>query len=169
MKKSTILLGALCLTLMVTCSPKNPETKASKETVEYNDYGPEPFVFNIEDYTLENDNFRTTIWTGKTMQMTLMTLKPGEDIGLELHDDIDQFIRVEEGSGMVMMGDTEDNLNFKKRVSDDFAVFIPAGKWHNLVNDSNKPLKLYSIYAPVEHPRGTVHATREEGLEAHDH
>ena len=102
------------------------------------------------------------------MQMTVMTLQPGEDIGLELHTKTDQFLRVEQGSGIVMMGDAEDNLDFQQRVEDDFAIFIPSGKWHNLLNDSDEPLKLYSIYTPVEHPHGTVHETREEGIE-HDH
>jgi mannose-6-phosphate isomerase-like protein (cupin superfamily) len=67
-----------------------------------------------------------------------------------------------------MMGDSEDNLDFQQRVEDDFAIFIPAGKWHNLLNDSDEPLKLYSIYTPLEHKHGTVHETREEGIE-HDH
>jgi mannose-6-phosphate isomerase-like protein (cupin superfamily) len=97
-----------------------------------------------------------------------MTLQPGEDIGLELHTSTDQFIRVEEGEGIVYMGDTEDNLDFVRDVKADFVFFIPAGKWHNLVNTGDEPLKLYSIYAPAEHPFGTVHATRVEGIE-HDH
>jgi mannose-6-phosphate isomerase-like protein (cupin superfamily) len=125
-------------------------------------------VIDIEQYTLQNETFRTAVWTGSLMQMTVMTLQPGEDIGLELHTTIDQFLRVEQGSGIMMMGDTEENLDFQERVEDDFAIFIPAGKWHNLLNDSDEPLKLYSIYAPVEHPHGTVHETREEGIE-HDH
>ena len=125
-------------------------------------------MIDIEQYTLQNETFRTAVWTGSLMQMTVMTLQPGEDIGLELHTTIDQFLRVEQGSGIMMMGDTEENLDFQERVEDDFAIFIPAGKWHNLLNDSDEPLKLYSIYAPVEHPHGTVHETREEGIE-HDH
>jgi mannose-6-phosphate isomerase-like protein (cupin superfamily) len=100
--------------------------------------------------------------------MTLMVLQPGEDIGLELHTQTDQFIRVEAGEGVVYMGDTEENLDFEQPIKEDFAVFIPANKWHNLKNTGDEPLKLYSIYAPVEHEHGTIHKTREEGLQ-HDH
>lgn len=173
MKKAFLILAVGIIFLLSACtqSPSQstsdaPETKVQ---VEFKDFGPEPFVFDIEAYTVQNENYRTTIWTGTSMQMTVMNILPGQDIGLELHTDIDQFIRVEEGSGIVKMGDAEDNLDFQERVKEDFAVFIPAGKWHNLVNDTDKPLKIYSIYAPVEHPHGTVHATREEGLESHAH
>ncbi len=134
------------------------------------DFGPKPYVIDIEKETLDNENYRTTIWTGNNMQLTVMNILPGEDIGLEIHDDHDQFIRIEQGKATVLMGDTEDNLSFKEEAEDDYAVFIPAGKWHNLVNNSDKPLKLYSIYAPAEHPHGTVHVTHAEAMEAeHDH
>lgn len=172
MKKTILFLALAGFFLLSACTQPNQtvsDAPKASAPVEFKDFGPEPFVFNIEDYTLQNETYRTSIWTGTLMQMTVMTLQPGEDIGLELHSTTDQFLRVEEGSGIVMMGDSEDNLDFQKRVSDDFAIFIPAGKWHNLKNDSDKPLKLYSIYTPVEHPHSTVHATREEGLEAHDH
>ncbi len=181
--KKTLLLAGLVMTIILssctqgsnTNTQENREATVSHETtktstpVEFRDFGPEPFLFDIEEYTTQNETFRTAVWTGKSMQMTVMTIQPGEDIGLELHTTIDQFIRVEEGSGLLKMGDTEDNLNFERRMEEDFAAFIPAGKWHNLVNDTDKPLKLYSIYAPVEHPHGTVHQTREEGAEPHVH
>lgn len=131
----------------------------------FKDYGPEPFVINIEKATLENNTFRTALWTGEYLQLTLMSIDVNDDIGLELHNDVDQFIRIEEGEGFVMMGDTKDNLDFKRRVSDDYAILIPAGKWHNLINVGDKPLKLYSIYAPPEHPHGTIHRTKEEAME----
>lgn len=124
------------------------------------DYGPEPFVVNIDEVTKQNNAFRTTLWTGKHLQLTLMSIKVGEDIGLEIHPDVDQFLRIEEGQGLVKMGDRKDNLNFQRKVYDDFAIIIPAGKWHNIVNTGNKPLKLYSIYAPPQHPSGTVHETK---------
>ena len=90
--------------------------------------------------------------------------------GLELHNGIDQFLRVEEGTARVMMGDSEDNLDFVREVSDDYAILVPAGKWHNIVNKGDKPLKIYSIYAPAEHPHGTIHKTQQESMEAeHDH
>ncbi|HOE57497.1 MAG TPA: cupin domain-containing protein, partial [Bacillota bacterium] len=80
----------------------------------------------------------------------------------EIHTSVDQFIRIEAGQGIVKMGDREDRLDFQKRVYNDYAIFIPAGKWHNLINTGNKPIKLYSIYAPPQHPRGTVHKTKAD-------
>ncbi|MBC7764913.1 MAG: cupin domain-containing protein [Hyphomonadaceae bacterium] len=126
------------------------------------DYGPEPFVINIEKATKQNNTFRTALWTGRYLQLTLMSIKAGEDIGLEMHPNLDQFIRIEQGQGLVMMGDTKDCLDFQAKVYDDFAFIIPAGKWHNLVNTGNIPLKLYSIYAPPQHPHGTVHETKAD-------
>ncbi|WP_343216299.1 cupin domain-containing protein [Clostridium frigoris] len=125
-----------------------------------NDYGPEPFVINIEKATVQNNNFRTALWTGTHLQLTLMSINVGEDIGLEVHPNLDQFIRIEEGQGLVKMGDRKDMLYFQEKVYDDFAFIIPAGKWHNLINTGKKPLKLYSIYAPPQHPKGTVHETK---------
>lgn len=124
------------------------------------DHGAEPFVVNIEDATKRNSNFRTALWTGEHLQLTLMSIEVGGEIGLEIHPNTDQFIRIEEGQGLVMMGDSKDNLNFQRRVYDDYAFIIPAGKWHNLINTGNTPIKLYSIYAPPQHPKGTVHATK---------
>lgn len=124
------------------------------------DYGPEPLVINIEEAAKENPNFRTALWTGAHLQVTLMSIEVGGEIGLEIHPNTDQFIRIEEGQGLVKMGDSKDNLNFQRRVYDDYAFIIPAGKWHNLINTGNTPIKLYSIYAPPQHPKGTVHATK---------
>lgn len=124
------------------------------------DYGPEPFVINIEEATEKNNMFRTTLWTGEHLQLTLMSIEPGDDIGLEIHTDHDQFIRVEDGQGLIQMGNSQDNLDFQERLKDDYIVIIPAGKWHNLINTGNQPLKLYSIYAPTEHAKGTIHETK---------
>ncbi|KAB2954228.1 cupin domain-containing protein [Heliorestis acidaminivorans] len=131
------------------------------------DYGPNPFVVNIEEATKQNQTFRTALWTGEYLQLTLMSINVGDDIGLEVHYDHDQFLRIEEGEGIVKMGDRKENLDFQKRVYDDYAIFVPAGKWHNLINTGQKPLKLYSIYAPPEHPRGTVHRTKEDDVGHH--
>ena len=131
------------------------------------DHGPKPFVVDVEKLTKDNKNYRTVIWTGKHMQMTVMSIPPGQDIGLEIHKEHDQFLRIEEGEGIVQMGDAEDNLDFQEKVEDDFAILIPAGKWHNLVNNSTEPLKLYSIYSPVEHPKNTVHKTKQGELTKH--
>lgn len=131
------------------------------------DYGPNPFVVNIEEAAKQNNNFRIALWTGSHLQVTLMSINVGEDIGLEIHPNLDQFIRIEEGQGIVMMGDRRDRLDFQANVRDDFAFIIPAGKWHNLINTGNRPLKLYSIYAPPQHPFGTIHKTKEDAGENH--
>jgi mannose-6-phosphate isomerase-like protein (cupin superfamily) len=125
------------------------------------DHGPDPYVVNIEELTLENENFRTTAWTGKNLQMTLMTIQPGADIGLEVHDDHDQFLRIEQGNAKVEMGTSKDNLEVWD-AADDFAIFVPAGSWHNVTNTGSDTLKLYSIYSPPEHEHGTVHVTRAD-------
>jgi mannose-6-phosphate isomerase-like protein (cupin superfamily) len=136
------------------------------EPMELKDYGPAPFVVNINEATKQNDTYRTALWTGRHLQVTLMSIKVGEDIGLEIHPNLDQFIRIEEGQGIVKMGDRRDKLDFQEDVFDDFAFVIPAGKWHNLVNTGDIPLKLYSIYAPPQHPRGTVHETKADAMAA---
>lgn len=142
------------------------ESLIRKETT---DFGPHPFVTNINEETMNNNFFRKTLWTGKHLQLTLMSLNVGEDIGLEQHPDVDQFLRIEEGQGMIKMGMDANNLNAKRIVTDDDAIFIPAGTWHNLVNIGNVPLKLYSIYAPPQHPHGTIHQTKEDALKAESH
>lgn len=129
------------------------------------DYGPEPFAANIKEAAMQNEAFRTALWTGNHLQLTLMNLNPGEDIGLEMHPDVDQFVRIEDGEGVIRMGDTQDLTDFEAPVYEDFIFVIPAGKWHNLYNTGNSQLKLYSIYAPPQHPRGTVHETKEEAAE----
>lgn len=139
-----------------------------RPSTELKDYGPNPFVIDIDDATNQNDTFRTVLWTGENLQVTLMSIDVGDDIGLEIHPEGDQFIRIEEGQGLVKMGDSEDNLDFQRKVSDDYAIMIPAGKWHNVINTGDKPLKLYAIYAPPEHPRDTVHKTKADS-EAAEH
>ena len=131
-------------------------------SIDFKDHGKKPYVVNIEDATLQNENYRTTIWTGEKLQVTVMTIQPTDDIGLEDHHGIDQFIRIEEGDGVCVMGDSEDDLYFKQNVSDDDAVFVPAVKWHNITNTGDKPLKLYTIYAGPDHVPGTVHPTHED-------
>lgn len=137
-------------------------------TYRFSDYGPYPFVINIEQATLLNDTFRTALWTGTHLQLTLMSIKPGEDIGIEAHDNLDQFLRIEQGQGIVMMGQSRNRMDFQQRVADNYAIIIPAGYWHNLINIGKVPLKLYSIYAPPNHPRGTVHRTKQEAEEHHE-
>ncbi|MBU8732160.1 cupin domain-containing protein [Cytobacillus oceanisediminis] len=132
------------------------------------DYGPQPFVVDIEEATKQNNTFRTAIWTGQHLQLTLMSINTGEDIGLEVHPELDQFLRIEEGEGIVQMGDSKDQLDFQRKVADDFVIIIPAGKYHNVINTGSKPLKLYSIYAPPQHPFGTVHQTKADAMAAEE-
>lgn len=132
------------------------------------DYGSNPFVVNIEKVTKQNNTFRTALWTGKYFQVTVMSINVGDDIGLEVHPTTDQFIRIEEGQGLVQMGDTKDKLDFEVKAYDDFAIMVPAGKWHNITNTGNKPLKVYVIYAPPEHPYGTVHETKAIAMAAEE-
>ncbi|GAE24933.1 mannose-6-phosphate isomerase [Halalkalibacter wakoensis JCM 9140] len=138
------------------------------ETRQLMDYGSEPFVIDIEKATKQNNTFRTALWTGEHLQLTLMSININEDIGLEVHPHLDQFLRIEEGQGLVQMGDHKDQLDFQAEVFDDYSIFVPAGKWHNLTNTGNKPIKLYSIYAPPEHPYGTVHQTKAEAMAAEE-
>jgi mannose-6-phosphate isomerase-like protein (cupin superfamily) len=139
-----------------------------ERNVDIKDYGKQPFAVDINEATKQNNTFRTALWTGSHLQVTLMSIDVGEDIGLEVHPHLDQFLRIEDGNGIVQMGDSKDNLNFQKRVSDDFAIMVPAGKWHNLTNTGNKPLKLYSIYAPPQHPFGTVHKSKAAAMAAEE-
>ena len=125
------------------------------------DHGPNPYVVDIEEATLTNETYRTTLWTGTNLQLTVMAIQPGHEIGLEVHEDHDQFLRVEEGTGRVQMGPAKDELSFDRTVTDDWVILVPAGSWHNVTNIGAEPLKVYSLYGPPEHPHGTVHATKE--------
>ncbi|MDO5629819.1 MAG: cupin domain-containing protein [Mobilicoccus sp.] len=136
--------------------------------VDLMDHGPNPHVIDIEDATLSNRNYRTTLWTGTNLQLTVMAIAPGDDIGLEVHDDHDQFLRIEAGRGKVQMGPSKDDLSFEQIAEHDSAVFVPAGSWHNITNVGDEPLKLYSIYAPPEHEHSTVHPTKADD-HGHDH
>ncbi len=121
------------------------------------------YTDNIEDRTLENSNFRKVLYTGKYMQLVVMSLKPGEDIGEEVHDTVDQFFRIEEGEAKVVMNGEETIL------TDDMVAIVPAGTLHNVINMSvEKELKLYTIYAPANHPENTVHETRDEAMAAEE-
>ncbi len=124
------------------------------------DYGPEPYATNINQMAKRNLFFRTTLWTGSQLQVTLMCTPAGSDIGLERHP-VDQYIRVEEGCGVAMMGTTPENLDFRQTIFENSVIFVPAGYWHNLKSCGSCPLKLSSLYAPPEHPRGTVHETKQ--------
>ena len=132
------------------------------------DYGAQPFVVNINEAVKQNNTFRTALWTGPHLQVTLMSIRVGDDIGVEIHPDNDQFLRIEQGQGIVRWGTHKNNLNVERKIMDDSAIMIPAGTWHNIINTGNIPLKLYSIYAPAHHPFGTVHVTKEEAIAAEE-
>ena len=121
------------------------------------------YIDNIDKATVANEDFRRTLYTGKYLQLVLMTLQPGEEIGEETHEDHDQFFRIEEGEGEVHID--------KKitRIEDDFAVIVPAGALHNVVNTGDRPLRLYTIYGPPEHKEGTVRATKQQADEQEEH
>jgi len=116
---------------------------------------------NIERETVGNDDFRRVLYTGAHLQLVLMTLQPGEEIGSEIHEDRDQFFRIEEGAGVVDI-DGQENP-----VEDDFAVIVPAGARHNVRNTSDKPLRLYTLYGPPEHKDGVVQATKADAEARH--
>jgi len=126
------------------------------------DVGPDPRIFNIEDATLENDNYRAVAWTGQHLQVTLMSIPVGESIGLEAHPDTDQFLRLEGGRGKVVMGPSEDRLDIEQEVGDGSAVHVPAGTWHDIINIGDEPMRLYAIYAPSHHAAGILQATRAQ-------
>lgn len=134
----------------------------SKYSGVFDDKGKKPWVVNIEKETLENTTFRTTMWTGEKLQLTVMEIPVGGDIGLEVHEGIDQFLRIEAGEGLCQMGPAEDNLDFEVKVSDDDAIFVPADTWHNVTNIGDEPLKLYTVYAGPDHQPGTVHQTQAD-------
>ena len=133
------------------------------------DYGGSPLIVNMDCFTKANPYFRTALWTGEHLQVTLMSIPVGGDIGLEMHPHVDQFLRIERGCAVVMMGNSKNTLDYQQSVTNDYAVIVPAGTWHNIVNIGRTPLKVYSIYAPPQHPFGTIHKTKAAAEEAEDH
>jgi len=118
------------------------------------------FVDNIEEKTEQNNFFRQVLYTGKHTQLVVMSLLPGEEIGMEVHPQVDQFFRIEEGQAKVIIDGEE------HEVYEGFAIIVPAGSQHNLINTGSSPLKLYTLYSPPNHPEGTVHRTRAEAMAA---
>ncbi len=126
------------------------------------DIGPQPQSFDLEKATLENDHYRAVAWSGTYLQVTLMSIPPGEDIGLEAHPQTDQFLRLDGGRGRVQMGPTEKQLDFDREVEDGWAIMVPAGTWHNVINIGDEPIRLYAVYAPVHHAAGALQATADD-------
>jgi mannose-6-phosphate isomerase-like protein (cupin superfamily) len=126
------------------------------------DNGPGPNAFDIESATRENELYRIVAWTGRYLQVTLMSIPVGQSIGLEAHPETDQFLRVDSGRGRAVMGPAEDRLDFQQDVSDGWSVQVPAGVWHDVINTGDGPLRLYVVYAPVHHAPGIVQRTSED-------
>ena len=124
------------------------------------DLGNKPIIINIHKEVCCNTNFRKSIFTGDYLQLTVMSIPAGGEIGLEFHDNLDQFIRIEYGLASVYMGKTKQDVKFVGNANPDYAVLIPAKTWHNIINEQSTPLKVYSIYAPPQHPIGTIHKTK---------
>ncbi len=118
------------------------------------------FIDNIEEKTEQNSFFRQVLYTGKYTQLVVMSLLPGEEIGMEVHPQVDQFFRIEEGQAKVVIDGEE------HEVDEGFAIIVPAGSQHNVINTGNNPLKLYTLYSPPNHPDGTIHRTRAEAMVA---
>jgi mannose-6-phosphate isomerase-like protein (cupin superfamily) len=121
------------------------------------------FVGDIEDQAEGNSDFRRVVYTGKNLQLVLMSLKPGEDIGEEVHTDRDQFFRIEKGKGEVLIDGK------RSKIKNDDAVLVPAGARHNIINTGDKPMRLYTLYGPPEHRDGTVHATKVDAQKMKEH
>ena len=122
--------------------------------------GDKPTLLNLNNVARSNRFYRKEIWTGEYLQLTVMSIPIGGEVGLEIHNENDQMIGVEYGFSSVYTGATKQGVKFMGNVNSDYAIFIPAGTWHNIINDGNVPLKLYSVYAPPHHPKGTVHKTK---------
>jgi mannose-6-phosphate isomerase-like protein (cupin superfamily) len=119
---------------------------------------------DIERLTRDNATFRTVVFTGEHSQLTVMSLRPGQDIGWEQHADGDQFLRIEHGNARLDLGATKDAVDETHDLADDWATIVPAGTWHNVVNTGSDVLKLDALYAPPEHAPGTVHATKADDV-----
>jgi mannose-6-phosphate isomerase-like protein (cupin superfamily) len=115
------------------------------------DIGPQPQSFNLENCTRENTDYRSVAWSGRYLQVTLMSIPVGSDIGLEMHPETDQFLRLDAGRGRVQIGPAKDQLTFEKEVSDGWCILVPAGSWHNVTNIGEEPMKVYAVYAPAHH------------------
>lgn len=126
------------------------------------DHGKEPFALNLSQAAKQNNTYRTVIWTGEYLQVTLMSIDVGDDIGLEVHPEANQFTYIVDGQGLIEMGNSKEDLNYDKKGSNGFAMIVPAGTWHNITNTGDTSLKMYTIYAPPLHPFGAVEKTKGE-------
>lgn len=126
------------------------------------DYGGAPLVLNLAAAAEKNQYFRQALYTGEHLQLTVMTIPVGEEIGIETHEQLDQMLRVESGTALVRVGDDEERLRDVRRIGAGYVLIVPAGTYHNILNVGREPLKLSSVYAPPAHPKGTVHKTKAD-------
>ena len=126
------------------------------------DIGPQPQAFDLEQATQTNSSYRAVAWSGRYLQVTLMSIAAGCDIGLEMHPETDQFLRLDAGRGRAQIGNAKDQLTFDQEVSDGWCILVPAGTWHNVTNIGDEPMQLYAIYAPAHHKPGKIHETASE-------
>jgi mannose-6-phosphate isomerase-like protein (cupin superfamily) len=126
------------------------------------DIGPQPQSFDLEQATRDNKNYRTVAWSGRYLQVTMMSIPVDGDIGLEAHPETDQFLRLDAGRGRVQMGESKDKLTFEREVSDGWCILIPAGTWHNVTNIGDEPMQVYAIYAPAHHKPRKIHKTASD-------
>ena len=139
------------------------ECKCSEDRFRFgNDPGAVPFIASMPETAMQNPNFRTAVWTGNHLQGTVMCIPACGEIGAEVHPDTDQLIRVEAGEALVHMGKSKARMTFRQNLGVGDAVLVPCGTWHNVQNTGKRPLKLSSLYAPIQHPRGMVHQTKKE-------
>lgn len=126
------------------------------------DTGPQPQSFDLELATRENKHYRAVAWSGRFLQVTLMSIPVGSDIGLEMHPETDQFLRLDAGRGRVQIGPAKEQLTFEEEVSDGWCILIPAGSWHNVTNVGEVPMQVYAVYAPAHHKPGKIHGTASD-------
>jgi len=141
-------------------SPHSGSLKELANMIE--DIGPRPQAFDLEKATRDNPNYRTVAWSGRYLQVTLMSIPVGADIGLEAHPDTDKFLRLDAGRGRVRMGESQDSLTFEEVVTDGWCVWAPAGIWHDIANVGDVPMQVYAIYAPAHHKPGKIHRTASD-------
>jgi mannose-6-phosphate isomerase-like protein (cupin superfamily) len=130
--------------------------------VDISDNGPNPNAFDIETATRENSTYRTVAWTGKYLQVTLMSIPPGESRGVGGEPPHAPVLRLDAGRGRCVMGSSKDELTFQQEVEDGWAIQVPAGTWHDVINTGDEPMRLYAVYAPVHHAPGIVQPTAED-------
>lgn len=133
-----------------------------------NDKGRTPFVTNIEKETLSNDNYRAVRWTGNHLQLAFMSISVGSDIGLEIHEETDQFIRIESGEGIAILLPRGHTDTLVIPVEENDVVLVPAGTWHNIINKGDAEMKIYTLYGPPHHPVGEVDETKPEEHESEE-